>query len=159
MNTPGAKSYRPWTPELYAQQAHAPAAKLPDDDLVFLKKKRQDKMADTNELVGQPLWVSAGGQMEYYPAAGKHIDFSKTAGTLLGFFVSRRFGAWTGRGGRGVRAFFAKAVLMVARVSALLVGWLFRSRSSILRFPHSRRAKRWDSWTGCSDVARRPRAR
>ena len=35
MNTPGAKAYRPWTPELYAQQAHAPAAKLPDDDLVF----------------------------------------------------------------------------------------------------------------------------
>jgi transposase len=35
MNTPGAKSYRPWTPELYAQQAHAPAAKLPEDDLVF----------------------------------------------------------------------------------------------------------------------------
>ena len=32
---PGAKAYRPWTPELYAQQAHAPAAKLPEDDLVF----------------------------------------------------------------------------------------------------------------------------
>jgi transposase len=35
MNTPGGKAYRPWTPELYAQQAHAPAAKLPEDDLVF----------------------------------------------------------------------------------------------------------------------------
>jgi transposase len=35
MNTPGAKAYRPWNPELYAQQAHSPAAKLPDDDLVF----------------------------------------------------------------------------------------------------------------------------
>ena len=35
MSTPGAKAYRPWRPELYAQQAHAPAAKLPDDDLVF----------------------------------------------------------------------------------------------------------------------------
>ncbi len=35
MNTPGAKANRPWTPELYAQQAHAPSAKLPDDDLVF----------------------------------------------------------------------------------------------------------------------------
>jgi transposase len=35
MNTPGAKAYRPWTPELYARQAHAPAAKLPEDDLVF----------------------------------------------------------------------------------------------------------------------------
>jgi transposase len=35
MATPGTKAYRPWTPELYAQQAHAPAAKLPEDDLVF----------------------------------------------------------------------------------------------------------------------------
>ena len=35
MNTPGAKAYRPWTPELYAHQAHAPSAKLPEDDLVF----------------------------------------------------------------------------------------------------------------------------
>src|SRR4051812_18838235 len=35
MNSPGGKAYRPWTPELYAQQAHAPAAKLPEGDLVF----------------------------------------------------------------------------------------------------------------------------
>ena len=35
MSAPGGKAYRPWTPELYAQQAHAPAAKLPEDDLVF----------------------------------------------------------------------------------------------------------------------------
>src|SRR5215218_5770300 len=35
MNTLGGKSYRPWNPETYAQQAHAPAAKLPEDDLVF----------------------------------------------------------------------------------------------------------------------------
>jgi transposase len=35
MNTPGGKAYRPWTPELYAHQAHAPAVQLPPDDLVF----------------------------------------------------------------------------------------------------------------------------
>jgi transposase len=35
MNVPGGKAYRPWTPELYAQHAPAPAAKLPEDDLVF----------------------------------------------------------------------------------------------------------------------------
>jgi hypothetical protein len=58
--------------------------KISDDDLVFLKKKRQDKMEDTKDLVGQPLWVSAGGQMDYYPASGKHVDYSKTTGTLLG---------------------------------------------------------------------------
>jgi transposase len=35
MNALGGKASRPWTPELYAQQAHAPAAKLPEEDLVF----------------------------------------------------------------------------------------------------------------------------
>src|SRR5262245_8062357 len=35
MSTAGSKAYRPWTPELFAQQAHAPATKLPEDDLVF----------------------------------------------------------------------------------------------------------------------------
>lgn len=58
--------------------------KIADDDLVFLKKKRQSSMADTRDLVGQPLWISAGGQMDFYPATGKHVDYSKTSGTLLG---------------------------------------------------------------------------
>jgi transposase len=29
------KTYRPWAPDLYRQQAHSPAAKLPEEDLVF----------------------------------------------------------------------------------------------------------------------------
>jgi transposase len=35
MDTPGGKAYRPWNPETYAHQAHAPAVQLPEDDLVF----------------------------------------------------------------------------------------------------------------------------
>lgn len=63
----------------------APAReKIADDDLVFLKKKRQDSMANARELNGSTLWVSAGGQMDYYPATGKHVDYSRTSGTLLG---------------------------------------------------------------------------
>jgi transposase len=34
MNTP-RKTYRPWNPEDYRRQTHAPATKLPDGDLVF----------------------------------------------------------------------------------------------------------------------------
>lgn len=34
MNTP-RKTYRPWNPDDYRHQAHTPAAKLPDGDLVF----------------------------------------------------------------------------------------------------------------------------
>jgi transposase len=35
MNDTRGKTYRPWNPEAYRQQAHTPAAKLPEDDLVF----------------------------------------------------------------------------------------------------------------------------
>jgi hypothetical protein len=66
------------------QQSNQPEQKISDDDLVFLKKKRPSTLADLKELVGTTLWVSAGGQMDYYPAAGHHADYGKTAGTLLG---------------------------------------------------------------------------
>jgi hypothetical protein len=35
MNDSHRKTYRPWRPELYRLQAHAPHTKLPQDDLVF----------------------------------------------------------------------------------------------------------------------------
>ena len=54
------------------------------DYLVFLKQKRPSTPADVKELTGQTIWVSAGGQMEYYPSDGHHADYSKPAGTLLG---------------------------------------------------------------------------
>jgi transposase len=35
MNDHGGKTYRPWEPQSYRQEAHSPAAKLPEGDLVF----------------------------------------------------------------------------------------------------------------------------
>jgi transposase len=35
MSEGGGKTYRPWEPQRYRQQAHSPAAKLPEGDLVF----------------------------------------------------------------------------------------------------------------------------
>jgi transposase len=35
MSTGGGKTYRPWKPQRYRQQAHSPASKLPEGDLVF----------------------------------------------------------------------------------------------------------------------------
>ncbi len=58
--------------------------KIPADDLVFLKKKRPDSLADLQQLDGTTLWVSAGGQMEYYPYAKHHVEYARPAGTLLG---------------------------------------------------------------------------
>ena len=59
-------------------------AKIADDDLVFLKQKRPASMADIKELYGTTVWVSAGGQLEYFPVSGKTVQYAKSAGTLLG---------------------------------------------------------------------------
>ena len=48
----------------------AERAPIDEDDLVFLKQKRPENMADLKELDGTTVWVSAGGQMEYYPHGG-----------------------------------------------------------------------------------------
>jgi hypothetical protein len=63
-----------------------PAARevISDDDLVFLKKKRPDSMKDLKELFGTTVWISAGGQLEYYPVVGHAAQYNKSAGTLLG---------------------------------------------------------------------------
>jgi hypothetical protein len=54
------------------------------DDLVFLKKERPSSMADVKELDGKTIWVSAGGQMDYYPYAARRANYAKSVGTLLG---------------------------------------------------------------------------
>ncbi|WP_213804479.1 hypothetical protein [Granulicella sp. dw_53] len=58
--------------------------RIADDDLVFLKQKRPASMADMKDLFGATVWISAGGQLEYYPVAGKVVQYAKSAGTLLG---------------------------------------------------------------------------
>ena len=35
MSEPYRKTYRPWEPQRYRQEAHSPEAKLPEGDLVF----------------------------------------------------------------------------------------------------------------------------
>ena len=57
--------------------------KIAEDDLVFLKKKRQSSLKDAKELIGSTLWVSAGGQMDYYPYAAHHADYGRSKGILL----------------------------------------------------------------------------
>jgi hypothetical protein len=58
--------------------------KADPDDLVFLKRERPDSLKDEKDLKGKTIWVSAGGQMDYYPYDGHKVDFSKSEGVLLG---------------------------------------------------------------------------
>ena len=54
------------------------------DDLVFLRKERPSSLADVKQLDGTTIWVSAGGQLDYYPYVNRRAEYSKDAGTLLG---------------------------------------------------------------------------
>jgi hypothetical protein len=69
--------------------ALAPAAPVAEtavdpDDLVFLKKERPSDLADVKQLDGTTVWMSAAGQMDYYPYAAHRADYANSAGTLLG---------------------------------------------------------------------------
>jgi hypothetical protein len=54
------------------------------DDNVYLRKEHPDSLADERTLIGKPLWVSAGGQMDYYRDTGNHVDYAHSVGVLLG---------------------------------------------------------------------------
>src|SRR5882724_6125960 len=58
--------------------------KLSEDDLVSLKHMFQSSLKDAKDLNGKRIWVSAGGQMNYYPATASHVDYAHAAGLLLG---------------------------------------------------------------------------
>ena len=70
--------------EMPAAKNLYPARKVDPDDLVFLKKQRPDSLADERALVGHTLWVSAGGQLDYYADKGKHVDYAHPVGILPG---------------------------------------------------------------------------
>ena len=58
--------------------------KVDPDDNVFLKKQHPDTLADQRALIGQTVWISAGGQLDYYADKGNHVDYAHPVGTLLG---------------------------------------------------------------------------
>jgi len=72
-----------------AQDEAAPAkqaatVKEDPDNLVFLKHEHPMSLKDEKDLKGQTLWVSAGGQLDYYPYNGHTVEYGKSAGVLLG---------------------------------------------------------------------------
>ncbi len=55
----------------------------PDDD-VFLKHEHPMSLKDEKDLKGRTLWMSAGGQMDYYPYNGHTVGYEHSQGVLLG---------------------------------------------------------------------------
>jgi len=58
--------------------------KLSDDDMVFLRKQHPDSLKDERDLIGKTIWVSAGGQMDYYHYTSHHADYAHPVATLAG---------------------------------------------------------------------------
>ena len=54
------------------------------DDRIMVRAEHPATLRDEKNLKGRTLWVNAGGQMEYFPFTGKGVDFSHSAGVLLG---------------------------------------------------------------------------
>jgi hypothetical protein len=54
------------------------------DDRVVVKSENPMSLKDEKDLKGRTLWVSAGGQMDYYPCNGKTADYGHPEGALLG---------------------------------------------------------------------------
>jgi hypothetical protein len=59
---------------------------MTDDEAVGynLRKLRPDSLKDVRDLIGKTLWVSAGGQMDFYHDAGNHVEYAHPVGTLQG---------------------------------------------------------------------------
>ena len=66
-----------------AAPAEKPGFKADPDDLVPLKHEHPMVFKDEKDLKGRTVWVSAGGQMDFYPVVGGKVVFN-SAGVLLG---------------------------------------------------------------------------
>ena len=69
------------------QVLHAPNAAdaTPDytaDQMVFRKQRHPAFLKDEHGLIGQPVWMAVGGQLDYYRDTNNHADYMKSAGTL-----------------------------------------------------------------------------
>jgi len=57
---------------------------ITNEEAVVPKKLFIDSLASAQVLVGKPVWLQAGYQVEYFPYKAKHIDFAHQVGVLPG---------------------------------------------------------------------------
>jgi hypothetical protein len=61
-----------------------PERALSQDEMVQPRKLFIDDLKSARDLIGKPVWVQAGYEMDYYPWAAQHINFAHKAGVLPG---------------------------------------------------------------------------
>ena len=55
---------------------------LSDEEMVQPRKLYIDDMKSARDLIGKPVWVQAGYELDYYPYAAHRVDFAHKAGVL-----------------------------------------------------------------------------
>jgi hypothetical protein len=55
---------------------------LSQDEMVQPRKLFIDDLKSAKDLIGKPVWVQAGYEMDYYPYPAHHIDFAHKSGVL-----------------------------------------------------------------------------
>lgn len=68
---------RPGVAPAQTQETH-----LSDEQMVQPRKLFIDDLKSAKDLIGMPVWVQAGYEMDYYPYAAHHVDFAHKAGVL-----------------------------------------------------------------------------
>jgi hypothetical protein len=65
-----------------AEKAQPQARQLSADDIVQPRKLFIDDLKSAKDLVGKPVWIAAGYQLDYYPYVASKVDFGHRAGLL-----------------------------------------------------------------------------
>jgi hypothetical protein len=55
---------------------------LSDEQMVQPRKLFIDDLKSATDLIGKPVWVQAGYELDYYPYAAHHVDFAHKVGVL-----------------------------------------------------------------------------
>ena len=55
---------------------------LTNDEMVQPRKLYIDDLKSARDLIGKPVWIQAGYEMDYYPYNARHVDFAHHAGVL-----------------------------------------------------------------------------
>jgi hypothetical protein len=61
-----------------------PQRALSQDEMVQPRKLFIDDLKSARDLIGKPVWVQAGYEMDYYPYTAHRIDFAHRSGVLPG---------------------------------------------------------------------------
>ena len=65
-----------------AEKAQPQERQLTSDDIVQPRKLLIDDLKSAKVLIGKPVWIEAGYQLDYYPFIAQHVDFALKAGLL-----------------------------------------------------------------------------